>query len=325
MAMHWNTGNLNEIYSSIPEDPNRFWITGVINAPCTPFLLNGDIDFSKFDVYVDFLVCSKVDNIFVNATTGEGMALTVEERKLTAEAWIKAARNKLKKVIVHVGSGNMRDSMELAKHAQTVHADAIACMCPVFYKPRNEESLVDYLSKVAASAPSIPFYYYSIPSMTNVLLDDVKILQLGMLKIPTLHGMKDFSGCLTRSLICAHLDRRHLQIIIGTLGDMLPALSIGIPCPIIPAYMAPIYHRMKTALEQGDSETAMRDQLMAVNVCTIAAKHNSELVSREKAMLSLFGMDVGPVRLPLITMTEEKKFAMKVKLEDFGFVFPQCE
>ena len=30
---------------------------------------------------------------------------------------------------------------------------------------------------------------------------------------------------------------------------------------MIPAYMAPIYHRMKTALEQGDSETAMRDQV----------------------------------------------------------------
>lgn len=213
--------------------------------------------------------------------------------------------------------------MELAKHAELVKADAISCMCPSFYKPRNEECLVDYLSNVAASAPSLPFYYYSIPSMTNVLLDEVKILQLGMLKIPTLHGLKDFSGCLTRSLICAHLDRRHLQVIIETLGDMLPALSLGILCPIIPAYMAPIYQRMKTALEEGDSETAMRDQLMAVNVCTISAKHNSELVSREKAMLSLFGMDVGPVRLPLITMTQEKKLAMKAKLEDFGFLFPQ--
>ncbi|GAB1600063.1 N-acetylneuraminate lyase-like isoform X1 [Argonauta hians] len=303
-------------------DPSRFWITGVINATSTPLLPNGDIDFSSFDVYIDFLLRSQVDNIFVNGTTGEGMALTIDERKLTAVGWINAARGKIKKVILHVGAANLKSSIELAKHAEAIGADAIACMCPTFYKPKTEEILVDYLSQVAATAPSIPFFYYSIPHMTNVHLDEVKILQLAMLKIPTLHGMKDCTNCLSKSLVSAHLDRRKLQVIIETPGDMLPCLSIGIPCLAIPAYMAPIYHRMKNALEAGDCETAQRDQLMAVNVVKITSKHNDELVSREKAMLSLFGMDLGPPRLPLVSMSEEKKIAMKIELEEFGFLFP---
>ncbi|XP_052822659.1 N-acetylneuraminate lyase [Octopus bimaculoides] len=149
-------------------DPNRFWISGVINSTSTPFLPNGDIDFSSFDIYIDFLVRSQVDNIFVNGTTGEGMALTIDERKLAAVGWINAARGKIKKVILHVGAANLRSSIELAKHAEAIGADAIACMCPTFYKPKNEEILTNYLSQVAAAAPSTPFFYYSIPYMTHV-------------------------------------------------------------------------------------------------------------------------------------------------------------
>ncbi|XP_036356960.1 N-acetylneuraminate lyase isoform X3 [Octopus sinensis] len=249
------------------------------------------------------------------------MALTIDERKLAAVGWINAARGKIKKVILHVGAANLRSSIELAKHAEAIGADAIACMCPTFYKPKTEENLINYLSQVAAAAPSTPFFYYSIPHMTHVHLDEVKVMQLAMLKIPTLHGMKDCTDCLTKSLVCAHLDRRKLQVVIETPGDMLPSLSIGIPCLAIPAYMAPIYNRMKNALEAGDSETAQRDQLMAVNVVKITSKYNEELVSREKAMLSLFGMDLGPTRLPLVSMPEEQKIAMKLELEELGFLF----
>jgi len=54
--------------------------------------------------YVDFLVKGKIDGVFVLGTLGEGLPLTVSERKEVAEAWIQAAKGKLSSVVVHVGA-----------------------------------------------------------------------------------------------------------------------------------------------------------------------------------------------------------------------------
>ncbi|GFO31405.1 N-acetylneuraminate lyase [Plakobranchus ocellatus] len=147
---------------------SSFVVEGAIAAPATALKENGDIDTEKVDDYVDFLTRHEIDGVFILGTLGEGMSLTVDERKQVAEAWVRYGQGRLSTVIVHVGTNNIRDSIELAKHAEQIKASAIACVCPSYYKPADEETVVDYMEQVAAAAPNTPFYYYCINFVTGV-------------------------------------------------------------------------------------------------------------------------------------------------------------
>ncbi|XP_050401054.1 N-acetylneuraminate lyase [Patella vulgata] len=48
----------------------------------------------------------------VNGTTGEGISMTIEERKLVVEEWVKVAKSRML-IVVHVGCACLRDSQEL--------------------------------------------------------------------------------------------------------------------------------------------------------------------------------------------------------------------
>lgn len=58
----------------------------------------------------------KVDlNLFlVNGTTGEGLSLTVDERKTIAEAWMNN-RQHLDHIMLHIGAANLRDTQKLVR------------------------------------------------------------------------------------------------------------------------------------------------------------------------------------------------------------------
>ena len=45
-------------------------------------------------------------------------------------------------------------------------------MPPVFFKPANTEALAHTMAAIASAAPTLPFLYYHIPSMTGVAFKD---------------------------------------------------------------------------------------------------------------------------------------------------------
>lgn len=171
---------------------SEFVIDGLVTAPFTPFKEDGELNLAMIEPYVEHIIKFGIKNVFVNGTTGEGMSMTVDERKSAAEAWIKASKGRLV-IIVHVGGLHLKDCMELARHAQEIGADAIACIASLYYKPANAENLVEYLQPVAAEAPELPFYYYDINFMTGVKVDLPQMIKLASEKIPTFRGLKNSS------------------------------------------------------------------------------------------------------------------------------------
>uniref|UniRef100_A0A8C5LKK5 N-acetylneuraminate lyase n=1 Tax=Jaculus jaculus TaxID=51337 RepID=A0A8C5LKK5_JACJA len=144
-------------------------LQGLVAATITPMTENGEINFAVIGQYVDYLVKEQgVKNVFVNGTTGEGLSLSVSERRQVAEEWVTQGRNKLDQVVIHVGALSLKESQELAQHAAEIGADGIAVIAPFFLKPWNKDALISFLREVAAAAPALPFYYYHIPSLTGV-------------------------------------------------------------------------------------------------------------------------------------------------------------
>ena len=108
-------------------------ITGLIDAPFTPFHANGDVNLEPIEAYARMLQKNGLKGVFINGSSGEGYMLTTEERMQLAERWVSVAPEGFK-VIVHVGSCCLRESARLAEHAQKIGAWGIGAMAPPFPK-----------------------------------------------------------------------------------------------------------------------------------------------------------------------------------------------
>nr|XP_021523717.1 N-acetylneuraminate lyase isoform X2 [Aotus nancymaae] len=182
-------------------------LQGLVAATITPMTENGEINLSVIGQYVDYLVKEQgVKNIFVNGTTGEGLSLSVSERRRVAEEWMTKGKDKLDQVVIHVGALSLKESQELAQHAAEIGADGIAVIAPFFLKPWTKDVLINFLKEVAAAAPAVPFYYYHIPALTGVKIRAEELLDGIQDKIPTFQGLKfsdtdllDFGQCVDQN------------------------------------------------------------------------------------------------------------------------------
>lgn len=62
-------------------------LQGLISAPFTPFDNMGELNLSLIPDYYKFLKSNGVTGAFICGSTGEGVSLTLAEKKAVAEAW----------------------------------------------------------------------------------------------------------------------------------------------------------------------------------------------------------------------------------------------
>ena len=81
---------------------------------------------------------------------------------------MKAADGKLT-IINHVACNNTKDSMELAKHAESLGVDAIAAIPPIYFR-LPEHAIAKYWNDISDAAPNTDFVIYNIPQLAGVAL-----------------------------------------------------------------------------------------------------------------------------------------------------------
>ena len=200
-------------------------LNGLIAAPHTPMNSDGSIDLATIEKQAEWLVRSGVKGAFICGTTGEGLSLTIDERKQVAERWLQVASKSLP-VIVHVGHDCGLDAVELAKHAAAHKAYATAAMAPPFFRPSSIAQLMAFLKPIAAAGGETPFFYYHIPSMTGVGLSMVEFLQAGD-ELPNLAGIKYTHNNLMEYQQCRALSKDRYEISFGQDENLLAALALG--------------------------------------------------------------------------------------------------
>src|SRR5580765_4502919 len=100
-------------------------IRGVLLPIITPFDEKVRVDEQMMRQLVDFHVTAGVQGLFVLGSTGQGPAMTIEERKQTAAIARDEAKGRVP-VIIHVGTADARSAGELPEHAAAHKADAVA-------------------------------------------------------------------------------------------------------------------------------------------------------------------------------------------------------
>ena len=105
-----------------------------------------------------------VKGVYVCGSTGEGFLLNSFERMLIADAVKKAAGDDFT-VIVHVGCASTKESIELARHAEMIGADAVSAVPSVYY--RLPAASVEKHWNGIIDSTNLPFIIYNIPQLTG--------------------------------------------------------------------------------------------------------------------------------------------------------------
>ncbi len=291
---------------------------GLMAAPFTPLDSNGNLALNVIPRYVEKLVADGLKGVFVCGSTGEGPNLTTEERMFAAAAFKQAAGKRLK-IFVHVGHASIAESQELAQHAVQIGADAISSVSAFYFKPTSEENLVDCLADIAAAAPHLPFYYYHIPHLTGVKMEMIKLLTLGESKLPSLTGVKFTAPLLYEYQQCLNYSEGKYDMLFGIDEMLLPALAAGARGMVGSTYnfAAPLYRDIINSFESRDIPSAQKKMLYLIDVVKVMLAFPA--VSAQKAIMKKLGLDLGPCRLPLATLTKSDESALLKELDNLRF------
>lgn len=299
-------------------------IVGLINAPFTPFLENGDINLDIIPDYVAMLERNGLKGVFINGSSGEGYLLTEEERMKLAEAWVAAAPKDFK-VIVHVGSTVVNSSRRLAEHAQKIGAWGIGAMASPFPKVNRVEELVKYCEEIAIGAPNLPFYYYHIPAFNGAFLSMYDFLQAVDGRIPNFAGIKYTFESLYEYNRCRRYKDGKFDMLHGQDETILPCLAMGGAIGGIGGttnYNGRCLTAIQEAWQAGDLDKARQLQEFAQDVIDVICHFRGNIVGGKRIM-KLIGLDLGRNRTPFQNLTDEEEVRLKSELEAIDF-FNKC-
>jgi dihydrodipicolinate synthase/N-acetylneuraminate lyase len=163
-------------------------LRGALAAAVTPLTEDGRaLDEDAFAPLSAFLADGGLDGILALGTTGEGILLSVEERRRAAELFVAAAPEGFA-VAVHCGAQTTADTVALGRHAAAIGADAVAVIAPPYF-PLGEEELFAHFRAAADACAPTPFYVYEFAARSGYA---IPIAVIGRLRdvAPNLAGLK---------------------------------------------------------------------------------------------------------------------------------------
>ncbi len=299
-------------------------IKGLIDAPFTPFYEDGSLNLAPIPEYAALLARNGLKGVFINGSSGEGYMLTEEERMQLAEAWMAAVPKDFK-VIVHVGSTSVMSSRRLAEHAQKIGAWGIGAMATPFPKIGNIEQLCRYCEEIASAAPELPFYYYHIPAFNGAFLSMYDFLNAVDGRIPNFAGIKYTFESLYEYNRCRRYQNGKFDMLHGQDETILPCLAMGGAQGGIGGttnYNGRCLTGILEAWEKGDLEKARQLQDFAQDVIDVICNFRGNIVGGKRIM-KLIGLDLGPNRVPFMSVTDEEEQELRRQLEAIDF-FSHC-
>lgn len=137
----------------------------LMSATVTPMRADESVDLDAFALLVDSSIARGVEGIYCGGSSGEGLLLSLEERKAITRTAVEAAGGRVP-VVAHVGTLRTADSIELADAALLGGAAAVSMIPPVYYSYSPEAITAHY--RAVMDAVPLPMIVYNIPQFTGV-------------------------------------------------------------------------------------------------------------------------------------------------------------
>jgi len=280
-------------------------------ALITPFK-NDKLDEDAYIKLIHFQISNGTNGLVPAGTTGESPTLTHNEHQKVIELCIKESNGK-NIVIAGTGSNSTKEAISLTMHAEKVGADAALIVTPYYNKPTQEGLYQHY--KAINDKCGIPILIYNIPGRSVIDMSVDTMARLFQLK--NIVGVKDATGDLDRvDLQKSKMGNDFIQLT----GNDDNALefnkrggvgAISVTANIAPRLCSDFQKASKIESDEGKSEAIRLDKVLQ-------PIHNSMFIesnpSPVKYAAKLLGLCDDDVRLPLVTVTEPTKEAVKKAL-----------
>lgn len=266
----------------------------LIVAAVTPLTPDGTaIDLDAIAPYVAFLESHGADGVFACGTTGEGILLSLDERRRTAGAYRDALRGLL---VVHAGAQTTADTVALARHAREIGADAAAVIAPPYF-PLDEDAVVAHFVAAARAAAPLPFFCYAFTARAGYPLTVEAVRRIGE-AVDNLAGLKVSEAPFER--VEPYLDLG-LPVLIGN----EPLLSAGLArgaIGTVSGMAAAFPDVVRAALDAGDEAAAAR-----LGELRGAMEASGQFIAAAKHVLGTRGVPVSTgMRAPLRPLREDE-------------------
>lgn len=273
----------------------------LITAMVTPFNEDLEVNYDRAGALATYLADNGSDSIVVAGTTGESPTLTVDEKIQLFKTVVDAVKGKVN-VIAGTGSNSTRQSIEITRRAEEVGVDGLMLVVPYYNKP-PQDGLYQHFKEIASST-SLPIMLYNVPGRTSVNLAAQTTIRLA--EIDNIFSIKEASGDLEQVSQIVRETPDDFLVYSGDDSMTMPTLSVGgqgvvsVSGHIIPKQIKSMINAFfsgdvkKAAQYHGELMPVFKGMFISTNPVPV------------KTALNLLGMEVGPVRLPLVKMTEEQ-------------------
>jgi dihydrodipicolinate synthase/N-acetylneuraminate lyase len=277
----------------------------LIVAAITPLTDDGAaVDTAAIGPYVEFLESHGADGVFACGTTGEGVLLSLDERRRTAEAYRGALRGRL---IVHAGAQSTVDTQALAAHAREIGADAVAVIPPPYFALDDDALTAHFVAAARAAAP-LPFFCYAFAPRSGYPLP-VAVVRRIAASVDNLAGLKVSESPFER--VAPYLELG-LPVLIGS----EPLISAGIArgaLGTVSGMASAFPDVVRAGLDAADDASA--DRLGALRGVMEAS---GQFIAAAKHVLGARGVPVGPwMRAPLRRLTADEASALDASVSSF--------
>jgi len=281
-------------------------ISGLVAAPFAPMKDDGELNLEIISPYYNLLKNNGVAGAFINGTTGEGVSLTMDEKKSVVEAWVESGKeSECIKIINLVGGTSVKDCIELAMFSFDKGLHAISVIAPHYMKPSTITELASFIKEIADEVPDMPVYFYHIPAFTGVNFSMLELLKISKDSIPNFAGIKYTHNDFMDFFSCLNYAGGYYDILWGTDQALTSALVLGCKGAVGSTYnyIAPIFNSIINNFESGNIDRALELQLQANEIIYLLCKYGG--IRTGKAFMRYIGLNCGKFRTPLNTFDED--------------------
>jgi 4-hydroxy-tetrahydrodipicolinate synthase len=289
--------------------------SGSIPALVTPFR-DGLIDESTFRRLVDWQIAQGSSALVPCGTTGESATLSYDEHYRVIEICIEQAAGRVP-VIAGCGSNDTATAVRHMEFSKTAGADAALVVAPYYNRP-NQEGIYAHYAHLA-SQTDLPIIVYNVPARTVTDIQPETLARLS--KIPTIVGVKDASGVISR--VTAHRLGCGPQFCqLSGNDDMALAFNAlgGVGCISVTANVAPkLCAEFQQACDDGDIARAqmLNDKLFPLHTALFTDASPGPV---KYALTRVFDEISEEMRLPLTPCSAASRKAVDEALAIAGLI-----
>lgn len=278
----------------------------LITAMVTPFNEQGGIHWEETERLIDYLIeDQKSETLVISGTTGESPTLSDNEKVELFEFAVKHVAGRCK-IIAGTGSNNTAHSIHLTQDAERAGVDGVLLVVPYYNKP-SQEGMFRHFEAIA-NATKLPVMLYNVPGRTAASLSAATTLRLA--QIPNIVATKECVSLEQVTQIAAGAPE-HFKVYSGDDASGLPAIAVG-AYGIVSVASHVVGAEMKQMIDAyfgGAPVQAaqIHQKLFPVFKGLFECPQPLPNPVAVKYALTLRGLNVGSVRLPLIPATEDEQ------------------